>query len=80
MYLQCTLLLIEFTLIELDSGPGGDMCSKESQSGNRQLSYAIVAKKIVFCKFLQSIARALLGDLEERLAESLRISATLDLQ
>lgn len=72
MYLQCNFLLIEFTLIELDSGPGGDMCSKESQSGNRQLSYAIVAK-IVFCKFYKSIARALLGDLEEAWArESLR--------
>lgn len=40
------------------------MRSKESQSGNRQLSYAIVAK-IVFCKFYKSIARALLGALEE---------------
>ena len=40
------------------------MRSKESQSGNRQLSYAIV-DKIVFCKFYKSIARALLGALEE---------------
>lgn len=48
------------------------MCSKESQSGKRQVSYAIVAN-IVFCKFYKSITRALLGALEEAWArEKLR--------
>lgn len=56
--------LSEFTLIELDSGPGGDMCSKESrvEIGSCLMQLWL---KLSFANFTKALLEALLGDLEE---------------